>query len=189
MQAKYRHEASLLYWSNLFGHHSEACGATSAQQRSWSPGEKLTHGHYSVPFFPEEDAKLRATKLQIRRGGNVGNSLEVLQCLLRREKQQNEVNLHLIACLPNETSLATGKVLSSFGHGSAIDFSRCLYRADKTEAANCYILRSRSSGSRTIVNFNDLEEMTLPEFIAVADQFREEPESWWHFEVSNIDCR
>ena len=137
----------------------------------------------SVPHFPQEDAKLRATKLQIRRGGNVCNTLEVLQHLLDSGQRQDEVALHLIACLPSKASSATAKLFSSFGSNSTVDFSHCLHREDKGEAASSYIIRSQAQGSRTIVNFNDLDDMTLAEFTAVVDQFRDETDCWWHFEV------
>jgi ketohexokinase len=139
--------------------------------------------HCSVPVFPEEDSKLRATRLQARRGGNVCNSLEVIEHLLAQRKHANEVALHLVTCLPSRASPATAKLLSSFGPGSAIDVSHCLCREDKTEPASSYVIRSQHNGSRTIVNFSDLEEMTLPEFAAIAASFRGERETWWHFEV------
>jgi ketohexokinase len=138
-----------------------------------------------VPHFPEEDAKLRATKRQVRRGGNVTNSLEVLQNLLRGIIPHDEVALHLIACLPSKTSLATATIVSSFGSNSLVDFSHGPYREDKSEAASSYIIRSQAQGSRTIVSFNDLDEMGVAEFTAIADQFRDEPDCWWHFEVCN----
>ncbi|KAK1831560.1 Ketohexokinase [Podospora conica] len=152
----------------------------------------------TVPHFPQEDAKLRATAVQIRRGGNCPNTLEVLQQLL--SKQQQRVKTHLISSLPAADAPATRQMLESFGGGgedddgeggglSRPDFSRCLYREGCREAASSYIIRSAATGSRTIVNFNDLPEMTSAEFTALAGDLVEnenlmdkDNESWWHFE-------
>lgn len=137
---------------------------------------------FSVPYYPKEDDKLRATKLTVRRGGNGGNSLEVLQQFLPAPPQ---VALHLVATLPNRHSPATAKVISSFGPGSPIDLSHCIYRDDQTEAASCWIMSSQATGTRTIVNHNSLDEMTIGEFVDIADAFRNQDaaDMWWHFEV------
>ena len=52
------------------------------------------------------------------------------------------------------------------------------------------IIRSAATGTRTIVNFNDLPEMTAPELAGLADDLIKDEgltarggESWWHFEV------
>ncbi|POS77271.1 D-sorbose [Diaporthe helianthi] len=135
----------------------------------------------SIPYYPEEDAKLRATRLTVRRGGNGGNSLEVLQQFLPAPP---DVALHLVATLPNRHSPATAKVISSFGPGSPIDLSHCVYRDDQTEAASCWIMSSQATGTRTIVNHNSLDEMTIGEFVDIADAFCSEDaaDMWWHFE-------
>lgn len=140
----------------------------------WSP--------FSVPHYPEEDAKLRATNVKVRRGGNGANSLEVLQQFLPTSR---DLALHLVATLPNRHSPATANVVSSFGPGSPIDLCHCIYRDDQTEAASCWIMSSQATGTRTIVNHNSLDEMTIGEFVDIADAFRGEDEAnvWWHFEV------
>jgi hypothetical protein len=95
--------------------------------------------------------------------------------------------LSLLAVLPNANSNATQFIKSSL---PGIDFEHCIYRDECDEAASSYIIRSEQSGSRTIVNHNDLAEMTVTEFIKVADHFLSLPSSqgtgageWWHFEV------
>jgi hypothetical protein len=158
----------------------------------------ITH---RVPHFPDEDSKLRATALQVRRGGNCPNSLEVLaQLVAAGPQQQLPLKLHMVSCLPGAGTVATRKILSSFGNISSngdggggdgarceIDFSRCLYREGYEEPASSYIIRSGATGSRTIVNFSELPEMTVGEFEAIADAFTtehgDEDECWWHFEV------
>ncbi|OAA45125.1 Carbohydrate/purine kinase [Beauveria brongniartii RCEF 3172] len=152
-----------------------------------------------VPF-PPYDTKLRASNLEIRRGGNCANSLEVLQQLIVRpadaankavpdddpsrpdEAVKNQNRLYLLACLPKQDSPATRQVMQSFGNGTPISFKHCLYRADAAEAASSYIIRSSKTGSRTLVNYNALEEMTVAEFEAIARDFEADGQSWWHFE-------
>ncbi|KAG5768026.1 hypothetical protein H9Q73_013989 [Fusarium xylarioides] len=133
----------------------------------------------AVPFFPSEDSKLRATSLNIRRGGNCPNSLQVLEQLL---SQHDTLQLHLVSPLPAAASSATQRVISSFGAQSNIDFSHCVYREESTEAASSYIMRSETSGSRTLVNYNDLLEMTEDEFGNIARGFNPGQGTWWHFE-------
>lgn len=139
---------------------------------------QLTHSPTSVPHFPAEDAKLRATSLKTRRGGNCGNSLEVLQ-----QYVPDDLGLHLVTVLPRRECAATKKVLSSFG-GARVDLSHSVYRENQTEAASCYVLQSQATGSRTIVSHNSLDNMTVEEFAGAAVAFEDrESQTWWHFEV------
>ncbi|KAF5025908.1 hypothetical protein F66182_2027 [Fusarium sp. NRRL 66182] len=132
-----------------------------------------------VPFFPSEDSKLRATSLSIRRGGNCPNSLQVLEQLLA---DHDALQLHLVSPLPSASSTATQRVVSSFGQQSKVDFSHCIYREASTEAASSYIIRSEASGSRTLVNYNDLQEMNEHEFEKIVQSFEPDQDTWWHFE-------
>lgn len=116
-----------------------------------------------------------------RRGGNCPNTLEVLQQLLDFIKPI-PVYLALCAILPSTSSTGTQQVKSSLG--PRVDLTRCIYREDCDEAASCYILRSRSTDTRTIVNYNELPEMTSKEFAAMADQLKHEM-GWCHFEASD----
>ncbi|ROW06064.1 hypothetical protein VMCG_04522 [Cytospora schulzeri] len=160
----------------------------------------------SIPHFPEQDAKLRATSLNVRRGGNCGNALEVLQQFLPPPPPpptpppssaaaaalsspppppppHHHLNPHLVTVLPGRQSAATAKVLSSFGPETPVDLSYSVHRDDQTEAASSYILHDQQTGSRTIVNHNGLADMTADEFVGIAEAFRgEEAETWWHFE-------
>ncbi|KAL2197395.1 Ribokinase-like protein [Corynascus similis CBS 632.67] len=139
----------------------------------------------TVPHFPAEDSKLRAPSLQTRRGGNCPNSLEVLAQLLAAGPYPElpQLKLHLVSCLPGTRAAATAKILSSLSGDGNVDCSHCLYREGHDEPASSYIIRSTKTGSRTIVNFNDLPEMTTDEFERIADAFAERgDECWWHFE-------
>lgn len=117
-----------------------------------------------------------------RRGGNCPNTLEVLQQLLDC-RETVSVLLALCAVLPSASSTGTQKVKSSLG--PKVDLTRCIYREECDEAASCYILRSCSTDTRTIVNYNELPEMTSREFIAKVDELKHEM-SWCHFEASAI---
>lgn len=160
---------------------------------------------HSVPYFPEEDSKLRAQSLAVRRGGNCPNSLEVVHQLLFHSSLKNgaalsDVRTHLVSCLPDVSSTATARIKASFrtrgtprgeeekeaeGYGGLVEgcFSTCIYREGVEEPASSFIVRSLATGSRTIVNYNGLEEMTLEEFRGVVGGFERAESSWWHFEV------
>ncbi|KAJ3521767.1 hypothetical protein NM208_g13143 [Fusarium decemcellulare] len=111
--------------------------------------------------------------------GELPNTLEVLEQLLA---ERDALQLHLVSPLPRASSPATRRIISSFGHESKVDFAHCLYREASTEAASSYIIRSQASGSRTLVNYNDLPEMTQDEFQHIIRSFEPKQETWWHFE-------
>ncbi|RWA11249.1 hypothetical protein EKO27_g3880 [Xylaria grammica] len=137
-----------------------------------------------VPYYPDEDSKLRASNVQVRRGGNCPNTLEVLQQLLRQEqgaRLSDRVMLYLVTCLPSRNAPATERIIESFGVDTSVDFSRCIFRDENEEPASSYIIRSSATGSRTIVNYNDLAEMSFDEFVATAESLGSE-DAWFHFE-------
>ena len=135
----------------------------------------------SVPYCPREDEKLRAVSLSKRRGGNGPNTLEVLQQLVNACDEPETPSLALCSVLPSMSCTAVEQIKASLG--SHIDFSTCVYREAYTEAASSYIIRSTDSGSRTIVNYNELPEMTLAEFELVCGKV-DSRKAWYHFEVS-----
>jgi hypothetical protein len=164
-------------------------------------GLELTLAVSRVPHFPEEDSKLRATCLEVRRGGNCPNSLEVLQQLLRHSSttEATLVRPHLVSVLPATDSPASSRIRSSFGHDTLVDFQHCLYREGHMEPASSYIIQSRATDTRTIVNHSDLPDMTVRELTQVADRFKAgtagcevEEETLWHFEgrlpETTIEC-
>jgi ketohexokinase len=150
-----------------------------------------------VPHYPEEDKKLRATNLLVRRGGNCGNTLEVLEQLVYRESLQvadredrtasEDLPLYLISVLPNKSSDAAASIQASFRHVK-LD-ATCIYRQGSNTAASSYIIRSDETGSRTIVSYNGLEEMTTSEFehrATLAVSQARDGQAWFHFEVSRV---
>ena len=117
----------------------------------------------------------------LRRGGNCPNTLEVLQQLLEAGKRSSE-SLALSVILPSSSSAGTQQIKSSLG--PMIDLSPCIHREGCDQPAPCYVIRSRSTDSRTIVNYNGLSDMTSEEFVAIANKLRDKLR-WCHFEASN----
>ncbi|OOQ91606.1 pfkB family kinase [Penicillium brasilianum] len=133
----------------------------------------------TTQYYPGEDEKLRATNVTRRRGGNCPNMLEVLQQLTFHESTVEELPLALITILPAKSSIASQKIKSAFG--TRVNLDHCIYREEFEEPASCYIIKSQSTGSRTIVNYNSLTEMTLEEFTGVANELGPKAR-WFHFE-------
>jgi ketohexokinase len=97
----------------------------------------------SLPFYPEEDQKLRATALTTRVGGNVPNTLNVLS-----QVKTDEDRLVFLSVYARH-SLRLTDALSQ----KAVEV-RGLWRQDCAENPRSFILQSGKSGSRTIVNYN-----------------------------------
>ncbi|KAI1423687.1 putative PfkB family kinase [Xylaria sp. FL1777] len=143
----------------------------------WGVGACYLDTILSVPRYPSEDEKLRALSISRRRGGNCPNTLEVLRDLLRDAGVLT--TLGLIAVLPNQQSPAIGKIEESLGSG--VSLQACLFREEFHEPPSSYIIRSAATDSRTIINYNDLPEMTCDEFFRIADTLNAD-DTWYHFE-------
>jgi len=137
----------------------------------------------TVPHFPHEDQKLRATKRIRRRGGNCGNTLEVLgQLVDHLQDGTSHPSLHLVSVLPSSTSADTKFIKESFGTDNVPLDPGCIYRHEHSEAASSFIIRSAENGSRTIVNINELPEMTELDFCDKAVKLSQGSGGWYHFE-------
>ncbi|KAF2655063.1 Ribokinase-like protein [Lophiostoma macrostomum CBS 122681] len=141
----------------------------------------------SVPHFPKEDTKLRASSLLRRRGGNCGNTFEVLEQLIQATASPlaaNPLKLYLSSVLPSSASEATKFIKDSF---SIVNLDpTCVYREEASEAASSYIIKNATKSTRTIVSYNELEEMSLDEFAVRVDTMmantKEDDTVWYHFE-------
>ncbi|KAJ5541623.1 pfkB family kinase [Penicillium frequentans] len=131
----------------------------------------------STSHYPGEDEKLRASNIAHRRGGNCANSLEVLQQLTATSRQQ--LSLNLVAILPAKSSVASQQLIAALE--PHVQLRHSIYREQFQEPASCYIIKSQSTGSRTIVNYNELPDMTLEEFIRITDELGPRA-TWFHFE-------
>ncbi|KAF2792278.1 Ribokinase-like protein [Melanomma pulvis-pyrius CBS 109.77] len=148
----------------------------------------------TVPHYPVEDQKLRASKRTRRRGGNCGNTLEVFQQLLQfLLNSSSPPKLHLLAILPAKDSIDTKLISKSLEKQQLRLESACIYRSEFQEAASSYIIKNENKSSRTIVSINELPEMTVMEFIAKAEDISANAETtkmWYHFEgrIPEVTC-
>ncbi|KAF2665943.1 putative PfkB family kinase [Microthyrium microscopicum] len=134
----------------------------------------------SVPHFPGEDDKLRASNITRRRGGNAPNTVDVLQQLFASDDEADRtIGLNLIVVLPNRASPAVQEIQRSLGSGKAI--TKSIYREDYFEASSSYIIKNLATDSRTIISYNSLQDMNFEEFTQIAGSFGNEA-VWYHFE-------
>lgn len=106
---------------------------------------------------------------------NWQNTLEVISQLLDSPSRRSDgeaVRLHLVSTFPSMCSPAVATIVSSLSRRVSLKHS--IYREAYSEPASSYIVRSRATGSRTIVNYNDLPEMTVEEFIEAVGRIAEE---------------
>ncbi|KAF2010717.1 Ribokinase-like protein [Aaosphaeria arxii CBS 175.79] len=157
----------------------------------------------SVPHFPAEDEKLRAHKQTRRRGGNCANSLQVLEQLIEWDPFRPKDNegrraaiegtfgrLHLLAVLPDFKSQDVKFIRESLPGTSFVPCS--IFRSNMQHAASSYIIQNESKGTRTIVSYNGLPEMTFKEFDEQISRFNAlsldlVTKTWYHFEGRNSD--
>lgn len=142
----------------------------------------VDHSPSRVQRYPSEDEKLRASRIFQRRGGNCPNSLEVLGQLLAVSKS-GKISLALSSVLPSRSSPGTEQIVSSLG--PAVNLTECIYREGHKEPASSYVIRSSATDSRTIINYNELPEMTCEEFYVTAERLGNEL-TWCHFEASSV---
>jgi ketohexokinase len=119
-----------------------------------------------VAAYPAEDAELRALSRRVLRGGNAANTLAVL-------RQMG----HDCAWTGVLGSDAEGdQVLTDLRlRGIATD---CCIRHSSGGTPTSYVILSRTTGSRTIVHYRDLPELSASDFAGVPIQGYD----WVHFE-------
>ncbi|KAJ5104150.1 pfkB family kinase, partial [Penicillium argentinense] len=130
-----------------------------------------------TPHFPDEDEKLRASGISRRRGGNCPNTLEVLQQLARISP--GNLPLALVTVLPRRSSIASRQIIAQFE--PHVNLGSCIYRESYEEPPSSYIIKSQSTGSRTVVNHNELPDMTVEEFVQISQDLGPRAK-WFHFE-------
>lgn len=135
---------------------------------------------YRTPQYPQEDEKLRASTISRRRGGNCPNTLEVLQQLVPSTSPDKGPLLNLVTVLPARSSVASRGIIAEFQ--PKVQLSHCIFREQFEEPASSFIIKSQATGSRTIVNYNQLPDMTSEEFSRIADELGPKTK-WFHFEV------
>ncbi|KXS21152.1 Ribokinase-like protein [Gonapodya prolifera JEL478] len=132
----------------------------------------------SVPYFPAEDTKLRATKLESRGGGNALNSLtcisELARVAERRRRpsgslQSNSNVLSFVGALGDETDSTTQAIVTHLS-SAGISHDLCPHRSSKPSITS-YIVYSESKQSRTIVTLSETPEMTATELEHAFESF------------------
>eukprot|EP00047_Mylnosiga_fluctuans_P021306 m.103223 g.103223 ORF g.103223 m.103223 type:complete len:311 (+) comp8846_c0_seq4:56-988(+) len=111
--------------------------------------------------YPTEDEDTQAAARQLYRGGNPANSSVILAQLIKANNGNTAVSL-----LTNFAHDGQAEFLRSDLTRHGVDFSHA-QTIDNCHTPTSFIIRNTSSGSRTIVNYNDLPPLTLDAFTAV----------------------
>jgi ketohexokinase len=91
----------------------------------------------------------------------------------------------LIASLPKKGS-DDYKFIKESLPGVNLDGS--LIHPNATAAPRSYIIRSAETSSRTIVNYNELDELTLAQLEQIFHSSIAKSINWWHIEVRAHWC-
>jgi ketohexokinase len=122
-----------------------------------------------VADYPPEDAEVRALDQRVARGGNAANTLAVLRQLGRQCAWVGTLADDMGATLVSNDLAQRG-----INHAHAVVIAGA-------RTPTSYIALSHASGSRTIVHYRDLRELTARDFDAVPlANF-----AWVHFEGRN----
>lgn len=124
-----------------------------------------------VSEYPPEDSEVRATHQKICRGGNVTNTLTVLS--------QLNHECYWAGTLADESD--ADKILNELKQYSVN--TRYVTTHSKGKVPTSYILINQSNGSRSIVHYRDLAELSFQDFKNIPlNEF-----DWIHFEARNIE--
>ncbi|XP_018400712.1 PREDICTED: ketohexokinase-like [Cyphomyrmex costatus] len=121
--------------------------------------------------FPSEDSTQKATDHRWQRGGNASNTCTVLSLIGQP--------CELLACLSADEH---ANFLQNDLRKYKIDYSHCPV-INGVGCSISTIILSLNTGSRTIVHYCNLPELTLKNF----EQLNLEEYSWIHFEGRHID--
>jgi len=123
----------------------------------------------STDGYPAEDAEVRALNQSIRRGGNVTNSLVVL----------SQLGHHCVWLGTLGDDLNSQVITEDLARHN-VDFSAC-EQIENSKTPTSYITLNQNNGSRTIVHYRDLPELSVQSINAVAINRAQ----WIHFEARN----
>jgi len=125
----------------------------------------------TVASYPDEDSEVRAENQVIKRGGNATNTLVILSQLGHQ--------CYWAGTLANETD--ADRIIDD------LDKYRINHQYAKTystgKVPTSYILLNESNGSRSIVHYRDLPELSCKDF----NEIPLEGFDWIHFEGRNTD--
>ncbi len=123
----------------------------------------------SVDGFPHEDAEVRASRQQLRCGGNAANTASVLAQLGH--------DIHFSGTLADD--MAGHFIIDALGkHHININNAGIIQGAITPTS---YITLNSQNGSRTIVHYRDLAELNFAQF----DDIKLDGFNWCHFEGRN----
>ncbi len=124
----------------------------------------------SVESYPDEDAEVRASTQHVSRGGNVCNTLTVLSQL------KHQCYWSGVTCRDSDTHFILDDLKKN-----QIDY-RYAQHLDSGKVPTSYITLNRLNGSRTIVHYRDLPELSYQFF-----KMQKIPKcDWFHFEAREI---
>ncbi|MDH5258435.1 MAG: PfkB family carbohydrate kinase [Gammaproteobacteria bacterium] len=125
----------------------------------------------TVSSYPAEDAEVRAESQRFCRGGNVTNTLTVLS------QFENQCYWAGVLCKDYDAQYILDDLKSN-----DIDFTLC-QTLPTGKMPTSYIISNTANGSRTIVHYRDLPELSFDEFKKIQlSRF-----DWIHFEGRAID--
>jgi ketohexokinase len=125
---------------------------------------------HHVDAYPHENAEIRCSNREHRRGGNTANLLVVLAGLG-----------HACSFAGVLAGDSAGRQVSADLLDNGIDIAPCR-TCDSGSMPVSSVLLSAATGSRTIVHYRDLPEFSPADFTALDVQ----PFDWLHFEGRNI---
>lgn len=124
-----------------------------------------------VDHYPAEDEELRAEAQTVSRGGNAANTATVLS--------QFDHQANLLCTLGDD---ASGEILLADLQQQGVG-TELIVSLPEGRTPTSYITLNRSNGSRTIVHYRDLPELSVDDF----PLSEVERHDWFHFEGRNID--
>lgn len=125
----------------------------------------------TTPSFPHPNAEIRAQKLDIRRGGNAANSLQILARLGHQ--------CQLLATLADDL---LGRWLQQQLQQQGIEIDQCPLLADCHAPLSTILLQAQSP-ERCIVHYRDLPELSPQQ---IRDAKLGTPD-WLHLEGRNVE--
>lgn len=125
----------------------------------------------SVDHYPAEDEEMRAVAQRVVRGGNAANSACVLSQLG-----------HEVELLATVAEDPAARLILDDLHRHQVG-TRHMAHIPNAATPTSYITLNQSNGSRTIVHYRDLPEVTAQDFSTVPlERF-----DWFHFEGRNVE--
>jgi ketohexokinase len=123
-----------------------------------------------VDHYPQEDEEMRALAQRLCRGGNAANTAVVLS--------QLDVESHWFGKLADDSNAQI--ISNDFQQFGVPHQHAAIQRSSSTPTS--YITLNQSNGSRTIVHYRDLDELSLSDMQTISWQDYD----WLHFEARNI---